>query len=189
MNGQKRLIDASKGGWSDVGRGNVVPNGNNQPVTRIQPKNNPQQVRVVQEPQRPPQRTTYVPKHVVRQPQQQVQHTPQYTVGVNPHANMMYQDTQQHVQQHTPQQHMQQAQQHVQQVHQQPTQQQVHQVPSVDHPQISSPATYKAQPVRKEQKPNVFGYDPEMKNFDLTGCKSIEDIYNKNADRIKIVPE
>jgi len=75
-------------------------------------------------------------------------------VGVNPHANIIYQDAPQPVQ-----------------------------------PVAPSPSVQKAQPVNKEQKPNAFCHDPEMRNFDISGCKSIEEVYNKNAHRIKIIPE
>lgn len=169
---QKRVIDASRG-WNDLGRTTIV-NGSNQSVIRKQPnlptqKTNGQQVRANPEQQQP--HVGYIPKQVVRQqPQQPAQN---YTVSVNPHANIVFQNPQQSVQQ-PPQtlQPVRQVQQPPQTVQQAVSQ--VQQVPSIQ---------------KKDAKSGGLGYDPDMRNFDLDGCKTIEEVYEKNRHIIKIIPE
>jgi hypothetical protein len=167
MSNHRRVIDASK--W------NVNMNSPNvNTKTNFSMQKQPQM-----HTQAPQPRITYIPKQVVRQ------QTPQYTVSVNPNTNVIYQDVPPHPIQHVqqpiqspaPQQIPQQVQPQVQPQH----------VQQVNTPVENDQAQHKT--VRKDQKVSTFGYDPDMKNFDLTGCKTIEDVYNKNAKKIKIIPE
>lgn len=150
MSTQRRIIDASKG-LPSVNKQVQQPN-----VFQQRPQQPVQQVRIMQQPI-PQARggTVYVPKQVVRQ-QPPIAHN--VTVGINPNANLIYQEQQP------------------------PTQAQVTN-------QLSAPPVQKAQSVQKEQRTNILQQDPEMKEFDLTGCNSVNDAYNKNAGKIKIIPE
>lgn len=159
---QKRIIDASKS-WGVVRQQDQMHGGsvNNrmmqqQPMQQMPQRQpiHPMQQQIMQQPmmkQKMPMQQQQVPRQMVRQ-----QQIPNYTVNVNPHANIIYQDTAQQVQEPQPEQ---------------------------------SQQVYKAQPVKDHKDSKLLIYDPEMRNFDLAGCKTIEDVYNKNADKIKIVPE
>lgn len=113
----------------------------------------------------------YVPKQVIRQPSQQ--RIPQVSGHINPHANIVYPNA-------YPQQIP--VSQPVQQV-QQPVSQPEPQV------QISTPSTHKAQPVASEQQRANPPHDLGMKGFDTTGCKTINDAYTRNSNKIKIILE
>jgi hypothetical protein len=133
----------------------------------------------------------YVPKTVYQVPQQQqvptysnivnppvIKQQP-YTVTVNPNRDIIYQTTQQQqVPTYTP----------VINQPQQPVQSVKTNVPQQDPNPVNVVAPQPEQE-QKNAKASILQQDPSMKGFVLTGCKNIEEIYEKNKYKIKIVPE
>jgi len=102
----------------------------------------------------------YPTRRIQQQPQQQLN---TYTVTVNPSANIMYEQPQP-----------------VQRVI--PTR--VVPPPVVSHEPVQKTVP---PPVVSHEQPTLqpVGGDPSMKCFDLTGCKSMDEAYTKNAKHIK----
>ena len=172
MNTQKRIIDASK--ILPATNGNRVVQQVQRPVqqVRVAPQTVQQQTRQIPQTQTVQSSvragTPYVPKQIIRQP---------VSIGVHPNANLIYQSNQP-VQQPQPAQQV--------QVQQPQPVQQVQQPQPAQQVQVQQANTKGS--TQKSNRSSILLQDPEMKGFDLSG-NDINEVYNNNAHRIKIVPE